>query len=513
MFFGITRKLLSGFALASVVLVVTMTGSIYWYLNDGLKDSLQQVEIQGTQSMAEALTHAYSTHGSWDFLRHKLTIWGFFLNYLPGGVWANRSPEEIIDVLKRQPPPSGLPLLEEAAGNTPPPRYAAPTGPDREQRHPQQRLRPNRHHKPAPDSSSLTYRLNLLDKNKHLLLGIEEQQGEPTLVPLVVHNETIGYLSIYPVSWMERAFASHLQKKQLIGLVISGTLALVVSLLIGLPLGRTLLAPIKKLGTGVQQLAQGNFSTRIHDGSKDELGQLINNVNTLASFLEDSEHLRRSMMADISHELRTPLSVMRAEIETIQDGIRPCNQEQLESLHLSVANMSRMVDDLYDLSLSDGGNLAYHMQEVDIAALLARVSNKYEPLLRQKAISLNTHGTDKKVVILGDPDRLTQVFNNILKNSSRYTDPDGAVHIQLAVENNMVRITLKDSYPGVSEHDRDNLFNRFYRVDKSRSRALGGAGLGLALCHSIITAHQGSVSASNSNLGGLQIDIVLPQVK
>ena len=217
-------------------------------------------------------------------------------------------------------------------------------------------------------------------------------------------------------------------------------------------------------------------------------------------------------MADISHELRTPIAVVRAEIEAMIDGIRPTNPDHLNSLHSEVGRLSSLVDDLHELSLSDLGALNYRMAKVDLTEVLGQSLAHFEAGFSQQGIELSTSLPSTEVMIKADEQRLTQLFNNLYQNTLKYTQSPGQCQVQLVLEADQARIIWQDSSPGVPESSLDKLFDRLYRVEESRNRATGGSGLGLAICQNIVAAHQGTVTAKASELGGLTIQIELPLV-
>jgi two-component system sensor histidine kinase BaeS len=214
-------------------------------------------------------------------------------------------------------------------------------------------------------------------------------------------------------------------------------------------------------------------------------------------------------MADISHELRTPLALLRGEIEAMQDGIRATDRAQLDKLHDTVLQFSRLVDDLYDLALTDAGALNYRKAVFDLAEVLQDAVAAAEPRLSQQKLSLQCE-IAPRLPVFGDARRLRQVADNLLKNSRRYTDPDGEIRLTAWWAAKRIYLKIEDSAPGVDQATLSRLFDRFYRAEGSRARASGGAGLGLAICRNIIEAHQGDIVAKPSPLGGLQIVISLP---
>jgi two-component system sensor histidine kinase BaeS len=203
------------------------------------------------------------------------------------------------------------------------------------------------------------------------------------------------------------------------------------------------------------------------------------------------------------------LSVLKGEIEALQDGVRVADADSLASLAQEVAQLWRLVEDLRTLSLSDLGALNYHKEPLDLGELLEEIVDDHYPTLQQADIDveLKLSGTP---MLLADGQRLTQLFTNLLQNTLRYTDAPGRLQISLQQQGRQIRVGWQDSAPGVSAADLPRLTDRLYRVDVSRDRASGGSGLGLAIARAIVEAHDGSMSASQSPAGGLAWQIVFP---
>jgi two-component system sensor histidine kinase BaeS len=289
----------------------------------------------------------------------------------------------------------------------------------------------------------------------------------------------------------------------LVMVILSATLALLLSYILG--------KPIKRMMVAAKQLAVGDYAVRLPTESSDELGQLARDFNDMAAALEQAEQSRRRWVADISHELRTPLSVLRGELEALQDGIRPMGPAAVDSLLTDVLRLNRLTDDLYQLALSDQGALTYRKALIDPVAVLKADLAAFKAEFAAKSIAVEwLDQTRFAVSVYADADRLSQLFRNLLKNSLNYTDVGGQLKITVSTSANTLLISLADSAPGVAVVEQDKLFERFYRVDSSRSRHHGGAGLGLAICRNIVMAHQGQISAQTSELGGLAIQIELP---
>jgi len=267
--------------------------------------------------------------------------------------------------------------------------------------------------------------------------------------------------------------------------------------------------PLKRVAQATHRLAAGNYATRVEVHSGDELRRLAEDFNRLAQALERNEALRRRFMADVSHELRTPLTVLSRELEALEDGVRPLTRTSLASLRGEVAALGKLIEDLNQLALADVGALAYRKESVEVAPLIEQALESYRERLAERGLALEAR-LDGAARVFGDADRLTQMFRNLLENSARYTERGGRVRVGIRRQDSRVAIDFEDSAPDVPTEPLEHLFERFYRVEGSRSRANGGAGLGLAICRSIAVAHGGEIAAEPSPLGGLRVSVTLP---
>jgi len=265
------------------------------------------------------------------------------------------------------------------------------------------------------------------------------------------------------------------------------------------------------MAAATRELTSGKYSVRVPVSSSDELGQLARDFNAMALTLEKNEKARRQWVADISHELRTPLSVLRGEIEALIEGVRTVTPDAVRSLHAETLRLSRLVDDLYQLALSDLGALTYRKENFDIAEILREAIEPYKAEFSGKSIALDTDiAQGLKPFVFADAERMNQLFSNLLDNSLKYTDPGGKLVIRLTCNDGLAIADFEDSAPGVAGPEMENLFERLYRVEGSRNRSSGGAGLGLAICRNIVEAHAGTISANPSPLGGVLMRVTLP---
>ncbi|EJL89636.1 two-component system sensor histidine kinase BaeS [Pantoea sp. BIGb0393] len=452
---GIGAKLFAAIFSTCMLVIITMHWGVRLSFEHGFVDYIKKGNEQRLTLLSDALADQYEQHGNWDFLRNNDRLIFSILRSLeqnPGSV--------------NQLPPHGWRtqfwIIDQ--------QYKVLSGP----------------RQPVPPEGT---RRNITTSN----------------------GKIVGWVIASPAERLTRStdinFDQQQRRTSWMIVALTGLLAALVTWL----LARGLLAPVKRLVDGTHHLAAGNFATRVEVGSSDELGQLGRDFNLLASSLEKNESNRRAFMADISHELRTPLAILRGELEAMQDGVRKLTPEAISSLQSEVSLLTKLVDDLHQLSLSDAGALAYRKQPVDLVSLLEVVAGSFGERYRSRNLALKL-ALPAQAQSFGDPDRLMQLFTNLLENSLRYTDAGGEVQLTLQQAGENWQLKFADSAPGVDPLHQAQLFERFFRAESSRNRASGGSGLGLAICKNIAEAHNGSISADHSDLGGLQITLNLPYV-
>ena len=352
-------------------------------------------------------------------------------------------------------------------------------------------------------------RLTLLDEARRTVVGNPEVADEGAVRPIVVEDRVVGWIARTPLRRLSSAAELSFQHEQLRAGWIIAAFAVALAAALALVLARVFLLPLRRVAEATHRLAAGNYATRVAVRSSDELGRLAEDFNRLAQALERNEALRRRFMADVSHELRTPLAVLSGELEALEDGVRPLTRESLASLRAEVNALGKLVDDVNQLALADSGALAYRKATVDVVPLVAQALESHRERLAERALAVET-AWDGAAPVFGDADRLRQMFRNLLENSARYTDRGGRVRVAARREGERVVVEFEDSAPGVPAEALPQLFERFYRVEGSRSRANGGSGLGLAICRSIAAAHGGDIAAAPSPLGGLRVSVSLP---
>ncbi|MFA6011605.1 MAG: ATP-binding protein [Desulfobacteraceae bacterium] len=364
---------------------------------------------------------------------------------------------------------------------------------------------------PMMGPQDLIDRISLFDENKNPVVGRSKNHSKNTLGAITVNGKIIGYLGIDKDRQLFEPRETGFLKQQFKAFTFIGCGVLFLSALVSFVLSKHMLSPIKGLIKSTQDVASFKFDTRIDIKTNDELGRLASDFNSMAMTLEKYEDLRKQWISDISHELRTPLSVLQAEVEALEDGVRELNHEALASLHGEISHLTKIVNDLHDLSLSDSGMLYFRMEPVNPVEILVETLQLFKTTCEKQTITLVQHlKIEPGSMITGDKDRLVQMFSNIIENGIKYMTKPGQLTIRQKVFHNRLVLSFEDSGPGVPEESLVRLFDRFYRLDSSRSRKKGGSGLGLSICKNIAETMGGIISARNTTQGGLGIDIDLP---
>ncbi len=287
-------------------------------------------------------------------------------------------------------------------------------------------------------------------------------------------------------------------------------LAAAVALLITYFLSRRISAPVRALTLAARQLGQGDLSQRVQSKEKGEIGELAQAFNVMAENLERSEQLRRNMIADTAHELRTPLSNLKGYLEAICDGVVRPNRDAIRSLDEEANLLSRLVDDLQELSLAEAHELKLDCQTEDIKKLVKQAVAVRQDQAATKGVSVSADLPKKLPPVNIDSRRIGQVLLNLIDNAITHTPRGGVITIAASKLDNWLEISVEDTGEGIPAEDLPNVFERFYRVDKSRARATGGTGLGLAIAKSLVEAHGGKIEVRSEEGKGSRFAFTIP---
>lgn len=488
---NLRNKLL--FSFIAVITVMACSGYLVlrWSFERGAHTYLIKSDKQRLKKLSLELSNYYLLHQSWEAFRNNEAAWRRWISeHDHWGIEKSAVDSEVATAESQ--------IFEISTdGNVQPrTRAPAPFGPP-----------PLSEHAPV-----MPY--FLLDKDAKLIVGNKAKKN--TVRPIFVDNwstpQIVGYVGLPPPPahvegfWREPFAASH---AELLLLFCLATLAL--SILAAFPLSSLMTRRISRLHHYVSELSQGHYQRRIALDGRDELALLGQNLDKLAQTLDNGQRQQRQLTADISHELRTPVSGLQSYIEAMQDKLIPFHDESLARLHEQTRRLSKLINDLYQLSLADYNGMSFTMRSCNLGELIKRVAALHEPALLKKHLQLSVRVPTFEIVqVLGDEQRLAQVITNLLENSSRYTDAPGRIEIALTTQDGEVLMSVSDSPPGVPQQLHQRLTERLFRVDPSRNRKSGGSGLGLNLCAAIVAAHDGQLMFSDSTLGGLKVSVKLP---
>ena len=486
---SVRARLLITFALVSVVLVISTGWATRLVFQQGFIGYLNEQAIGRMEESAQLLADTYAESGSWDLLRNSPNLWRELVDgrrarqpsYVEQLSQDNFNPDDYIaaeadfDPMSFRPPRSSSAQIEPTPG---------PTGPS----------------------------WTLLDTEGEWAGGRRLQSVEPEMLSVAVryNGADIGYL-IAPVSTgFEAVLDQTFVENQMRISVWIAILALAFVLPLALYIAARLLAPINGLTAGVNTLTRGEYGAQISVERDDELGQLARDFNKLSGTLQANKTAQQRWISDVSHELRTPVAILEGEISAILDGIRKADTKEIESLGAEVKRLSSLINDLHQLSKSDAGDLSYRMEPVNIKNILEHITYAFRNRMEEAGLSYELSVDRDDAYIFGDESRLIQLFSNLFENSCRYTDSDGKILLSLNCQAGLAVIRLSDSSPGVTDEELPQLFDRLYRVEKSRNRASGGSGLGLAICRNIANAHGATLEVSHADLGGLTLTLTMP---
>jgi signal transduction histidine kinase len=364
----------------------------------------------------------------------------------------------------------------------------------------------------------------LLDSNRQPILLIGEisrnfglsESSPGRAVPLTVGGDAVGYLLLdrLPVPPPDRRFLPEELFLQRVGrATLYGALgAIILALLVGALLARTLSRPIRELTEATQAVARGELGRQVPVRSSDEIGQLAASFNQMSVDLARTTDARKQMTADVAHELRTPLSVILGYTEALEDGKLRGDTQAYAAMHETALHLQRVVDDLRILALADANELPLNRRAVDPRALLERAALTFATPAQQAGVSLSLDAAEDLPEVHVDPDRISQVLNNLVSNALRHTPPGGAISLSAAERagDQAVSFRVADTGSGIAPEDLPFVFDRFYRGDKARVTQNGESGLGLAIVRSIVEGHGGAVKVASAAGEGTTFTLSLP---
>lgn len=325
------------------------------------------------------------------------------------------------------------------------------------------------------------------DLRENILPKTELEQDDPVIRTTV--TELVGSVYVPAEATNTNEFSASLSRSLITILFLTGT----VSVLLILTASHRIAKPIEELTNATYELERGKLHKRVKVTTQNEIGQLGHAFNAMADSLLALEQWRKNIITDVAHELRTPLTNIRGYVEAIQDGLLKSDDETMALVHEEVILLSDLVDDLQELALAEAGQLKVNRTPVDINVMFGRIINGMKPQTQLKNLTIHHNIPRSQPLVFADPDLLDRIARNLVKNAVKYTPDNGEIWVSARQTTWDVQITVKDNGIGIPRSEHKNIFERFYRVDSSRTRETGGVGLGLPIVKQLVEAHGGRV--------------------
>ncbi|MBF0288453.1 MAG: HAMP domain-containing protein [SAR324 cluster bacterium] len=486
------QKLFGAFFVTSLLMVGLMVGFLQFSIASNFSNYVDQVDLEKSQEIVEALGQFYQQHQGWQKIQGDHRYWyGLILQNI-----------QQFSSIPDRPPGFRREQQRQSRNDWKEWEHRFRMG---------QQDRPNRpwrHLHPR-----FIKRFSLYDVNKNLIAGRGNSIENHLLKPIQINDATVGWLGLRKIEKLSNPLDILFLKQYTRALYFIGGGLFLFSLLVSYLISRPLVSKIKHLAKGARDIASRQFSTRIDVQSSDELGNLAADFNQMAQTLENYENYRKQWISDISHELGTPLSIIRGGLEAMLDGVRDTTPEHLNKLHAEACHLGQIANDLRLLSLGDTGGLSLDKTSLSPVNLLKDTAENFQNKFAEQSLDLQLElEYHASIQVMGDAQRLKQLFSNLLENGLRYVSSPGSMTLKTRSNDSDLILCFEDSGPGVPEEALPHLFERFYRVEESRNRTQGGSGLGLAICKQIADAHGGTITATNLPAGGLQIEITFPKI-
>lgn len=498
-------------ALATLGALATMLAVQQHGFRSGLLDYVNQIDRERAQRLIPGFAGEHRSAGGWERLRDNPMR---FRRLIEQGR-ADGPPDDELPPLQDLPPDPPPPPADERGAGAADADRSRPPRPRRHDGPPPggfPGMRPPRDRPPplGADDDPSRRRFALYDADGTPVIGPPGSWPDAVVLPIHIEGKVVGNLHMRPLPKLESSWDIDFARSQLRLGLITALLALLLAMLATLVFARRLARPLNWMADRAKRIAGGDYAARVQIARDDEIGELARDFDAMAQTLERNRDARRRWTAEISHELRTPIAVMRAELDALQDGIRPFNAQAVRSLSGEADRLSRLVEDLYQLSLADAGALNYQFERCDLSELLRDAAKAHAASFERARLRLELK-LPAEAWIRADANRVGQLLGNLFANSCRYTDAGGHVQVNLTAGADGWSLSIDDSAPGVPSEALARLFDPLFRVETSRNRADGGAGLGLAIVQRIVQAHGARVDAQPSSLGGLRILIEWPR--
>lgn len=330
-------------------------------------------------------------------------------------------------------------------------------------------------------------------------------------IPIISGSRRVGTVLVgsmidSSLTGMNQHFLDSVLRSLILGILISSCLAFFLSLVFSSRITR----PIASLNNAAKRVAQGDFEVSVSPEGDEELRSLSISFNAMIGELNNLENAKKQIIADAAHELRTPVTLIQGTLEGMLDGVFPVDTNVLSSVYEETLRLSSLIDKLRKLEIIESGKLELTLSSVNVSEMIRHALTVFRSLAQEKNIDLWMEPIDSSLTVEADSFWLSEAIYNLLSNAVKYTPNGGKVRVHAhRVDSTSIRIQVDDSGPGIPSLEREQIFERFYRIDKSRSSSSGGRGLGLAITKQIISAHGGTIRVETSNLGGASFIVEL----
>lgn len=334
-------------------------------------------------------------------------------------------------------------------------------------------------------------------------------------LPITANGETVGYVVFgnpivdamgMMLETREQDFLAQLRSS----LILAGLIAGALGVMLSIALSRTFTAPLANLAHAAHRFAARDWSQRVKVQGAQEIAEVATAFNAMADDLQKQEGLRRNMIADIAHELNTPLAVMQGNLRAMLDDVYPLDRAEIATLYDETRLLARLVDDLRELALADAGRLPLNLSSVNLRDVLQNAATNFSIAADAQNVRVQVSNLQSLPSVRADADRVAQVLRNLLANALRHTPEGGTITLGARKEKNFVRVLVRDTGEGIAREDLPHIFERFYRADKSRTRATGGTGLGLAIAKAWVEAMGGKIGVESEKEKGSEFWFALP---
>ncbi|MES2016398.1 MAG: ATP-binding protein [Pseudomonadota bacterium] len=506
--FSIGHRLFASVLLAILAVAVTAIALMRQNVMSSFGDYAVNIELDRLEQLSTTLAARYHASQNWDFIPADADTRSQWIANELASLQRQRlsAVAPVPPVQPVAPAAPAAPMTELGMAPIPvPPVPPAPMPPP---------AVPPEPAAPQDDTSvdelGLQDRVTLQDAAGRYLAGRVISGEANARRTIELRGKTVGYLVVAKAARPSDAMSGAFIKQMKDSLLIIIAVSIVLSALAAVLLAAHFRKPILRLADGARALADGRYDTRLTDTRSDELGELAHSFNQLAQKLDQVEASRKQWVADTSHELRTPLSVLRAQLEAVQDGVRPANAEGTAAMLRQVLSLNKLIDQLYALARADVGDLDYQRQRIDLWQLAREQAGAFGDKFAAAGLAIEIGAAPADCMVLADAERVRQLFSNLFENCIRYCGQGARVMLHARGIGAGLDIILDDSGAGVPDDALAHLADRFYRVEGSRSREHGGAGLGLALCQRIVSAHGGRLQFARSPQGGLRVQMCFP---